>query len=210
MKQIVLLITVLTTLYSCQKDAVSGNQGDEPQAPVQLWPLKVGNTWTYQGTDYKQDGSVDATYTYSMTISDTVSYGSHLYYIMKTEGIPGANDLIVRSEETEAFFYILDWQNEFRVVKWPASEGEVLYSHQDDSSLDSTVMGSVQPIDINNFKSYSYISKHYERFGGGVTDSSLTYFKPEVGVTGTIAYKPDSAHAYFKDEETKLLSYELK
>lgn len=201
-----LLLASLLFFSACQKSVAD----DTPEPEQPLWPLKVGNSWSYVDRELNEAWQTVDTYSYKFVVTGTATINNKSYYILTTEDYLEDTLSLVRSDANTVYTYTQALRKELPTFKWPVGDGETLFSETDANGKDVAV-ASTQLFNINTFESYKVTFNYYGGNGTAVTSYSELYFKPGIGITGTRDYTgTESGDSFYQWYDSKLVTYELK
>ncbi|MEI6948352.1 hypothetical protein V9K67_14240 [Paraflavisolibacter sp. H34] len=200
MRKLLTLLAATLLLFSCKKD-----KEDEK---AQIFPLKEGNQWTFSVKEYDEDGTLTDTYNQTRVIKGTQKINNQTYFVVVDAEYPDDPIGLFRSDDTKIYSYDQDLEQEVNVFKWPATEGEVLFS-KDLSIMKAEVVASTGSTTINTYDSRKVTLNRY--FMGEKTEYMELFVKPTVGPTGAAYYELNpSGSGYYKMSEEILTSFTLK
>jgi hypothetical protein len=149
MKNILLGFIVIIS-FSCKKgntDPGSTNNQDP------LIPLKIGNSWTYTEREYNESGSVTSTQNIQIIVSGQITRHSKTYFVLTLSNDPTDTAFLWRSEGDKIFSPLDSPPYEGVFLKWPASDGEKIFSIDDGGGYIEESVMSTAPVTVNGFES---------------------------------------------------------
>jgi hypothetical protein len=196
MRKLYLLLTALLFI-AC-------DQGNVPNAPLQIMPLKVGNRWIGRITEYDTNGNVASTRFDTLTVyKSEVVNGETWYYRTMSPAVltirNGNPDSLLFDTVQYAFTNRVDglyqaevtnFANPHCIAKYPATEGDTMSKralYTFDTSLSFTTVDLVRrtnalvTVPAGIFHCYQYQSVSFQSFRGTTMDSSR-YYAPGVGI----------------------------
>lgn len=182
-----MFIGILFLLISCEEDA---NNEVNQTKELEIFPLKIGNSWTYKLNVYPKDDSVDTYREYTMKVVKNTSFNEKNYFSIEVDGNLEGN-LYINKEDGHFFLNSRISQNyDILAYKFPCSvndswerlENQFVYRNKSIStvkSLNSKISvpyGEVECIEYDNEKK-SFFSTNDTLY---ILEKS--YLKPGLGV----------------------------
>ncbi|HUI31806.1 MAG TPA: hypothetical protein VLX91_16475 [Candidatus Acidoferrales bacterium] len=185
---------ILFTLSSCKKSNPAGPSGGD-----QIWPLKVGDSWTFTITQYDSTGNVTATfpYTYSVT-GDTVVAGETWYLVSNWGPYPCTN----RDDGLWEMEVSISGIFQGLLFKYPANTGDAWWSGADSVYVQSTSASITVP--RGTYTCYEYLLFYRSSL---VVDY---YYCPGTGWIESDWYATTSTGQSYKRHHSELTSFTLK
>ena len=192
MKYLVLFsLTIILLLSSCKNEDNPVNQNYLPE----LLPLKIGNWWAFQRTDFDSTGNIVSTFADTMRVlRDTVIQNEHWFI---------TNHGIYRNAKDGLRYW--SWSdNSSYVYSYPANENDIF------------IMGSaiVKVKSVNEKISVpcgDFSCYHYQAELSQLYNWQINYFlSPGIGFVSSEGPSWTSSGKYYIYYREKLLSYALK
>jgi hypothetical protein len=206
MKKLLTCILLALMFVSCQKEESIDTTTTSTPTPTnkQLWPLAIGNEWTYNFKEFGESGAtiLEAPGTY--VISGKVSRNNKEYFVLSPKGSLTDTMFLLRSTENEVYAWAEAPINEMVMFRTPAAEGEVLFT-----GFDLKMVASSKIYDI---KGHQSIKSSMIFLNGGPEDNYAEFYvKPGAGLTGVKIYdlKGDESALYLSGVQ-EITSYTLK
>lgn len=200
MRYLVCLFIMLALLAGCKSS--SDDKGTNPDMVGQIWPLKIGNQWTYENRTLDSAGNlVSADTSVILVVKDTVIQ-SETWHILTLNGErdPEMEFVTIKSDGL--------WQggaSGHLMFKYPAAEGDTWMVGTDTFTV--LFIGDTITVPAGKFGIVNYKWK-----GSGEPNRLFQhhYFSPGVGwIMGEEFYRAGDGIIYAKNRNL-LLSYELK
>ncbi|MEI6948353.1 hypothetical protein V9K67_14245 [Paraflavisolibacter sp. H34] len=205
MRKVLSLCLAACVLFSCKKEG-SVEQPSTANGGA-VYPLKVGNQWTYTVTYYDEDGKVDATETETHVVTGTEKINNQTYYVLVDAQTKDTLQ-VLRSDANGVYMYDKDFGREFTFFKSPAKEGEVIAS----AEVSPFRVEYVSSAGTTSYSGYESSKVTITTFMGGLVPYyGELFIKPGIGETGERAYTLKLAgNGHYMDYDMVLSSYTLK
>jgi len=211
MKRIMLIsLIIMFMVASCKDDTTSPDIN--PLNTDELVPLKIGNTWDYEYTDY--DGSDQMKVNVTTTVVSDIQYQGERHFLMQhTEHATGESKIpqVYHINKADAYYMILLEDNEEpETVKfnYPTFTGDII--HEDEYyKYYVEKVDHIYTTPAGMFKCIKYVYIWY--LNGNEFGRFINYFAPGIGKVATEIYGTTTLSGIHNLEKKYiLLSYELK
>ena len=209
--KIVYLFLLILCCVGCKKtdSPISANSSDV------IWPIKIGNTWTSESTNFKVDGTVLS----KQSVTNSIVGSKHVlgkdYALLNTGGF-------VRNDDQGAWLLREDSSREFFAFKYPGSTGDSFEKDTNElfiNGKDQILPGvtriistdTIITVTAGQFHCYEYEDDYSSTADGKIYDKVLYFLSPNVGWIQNDEYAWDDASStLYLMTSAKLVSKNLK
>lgn len=214
-----LFLSAFALFFGSCKSATSAGDSTTIQ---QLFPMLVGNVWTYNDLQYDQSGAVTGEDTTQLHITGKRNFAGNDAFFLAILGPGGPDSGLIYYAGSDLFSVSsLNQQvpRSQRVLRYPMAAGETLIMHDTtyaDTSRSERVLvfrgaGESVTVPAGTFSCYHFdnISIYGKPSSFDTTSKEMLYFAPNIGYI-LDEYYSRSGGTFYRGSRTELKSYKLK
>lgn len=211
----IILFLLLATFFVLQNGCKKTDSTVNTNSSNVIWPVKLGNTWTYETTNFGVNGTVLSKVTLTNSITGSKRVLGKDYALVNT----GA---YIRNDDQGAWMLRDDSTREFFAFKYPGSAGESFANDTDEAFIngkDQILPGVAQiiftdtmiTVAAGQFRCYGYEYDYTSTIDGKIYEKNFFFLSPNIGWIQNDEYQWDNATStlYLK-LSVKLQSKDLK
>lgn len=193
-----LLLIYLFLLHSCKEDEILNDNLDEETQidTLEIFPLKLGNSWTYKLNVYPKDDSVDTYRETTLKVVTNTTFDEKKYFNIQVDGNLESNLYINQGDGHYFFNSKLSPNNDILAFKYPCQvgdswermENQFVYGNKSFSVVNS--LNTKISVPYGEFECIEYINEKSTFFSSKDTLYILekSYLKPGLGPVNLSTY----------------------